>query len=158
MVGIGYDVHKLQEGESLVLGGIDIDSPLGTIAHSDGDVILHALCDALFGAAGLGDIGEHFPDTDPRFKNAPSKIFLEYAIALLKEHGYKPVNIDISLILEAPKIQQYKDAMRKEIASLCNLPYQRVSVKATTNEKIGFAGRLEGVAAMCVCMIESIHE
>lgn len=158
MVGIGYDVHKLQEGESLVLGGIDIDSPLGTIAHSDGDVILHALCDALFGAAGLGDIGEHFPDTDPRFKNAPSKIFLEYAIALLKEHGYKPVNIDISLILEAPKIKQYKDAMRNEIASLCNLPYQRVSVKATTNEKIGFAGRLEGVAAMCVCMIESIHE
>jgi 2-C-methyl-D-erythritol 2,4-cyclodiphosphate synthase len=158
MVGIGYDVHKLQEGESLVLGGIDIDSPLGTIAHSDGDVILHALCDALFGAAGLGDIGEHFPDTDPRFKNAPSKIFLEYAIELLREHGYKPVNIDISLILEAPKIQQYKDAMRKEIASLCNLPYQRVSVKATTNEKIGFAGRLEGVAAMCVCMIESIHE
>jgi 2-C-methyl-D-erythritol 2,4-cyclodiphosphate synthase len=158
MVGIGYDVHKLQEGESLVLGGIDIDSPLGTIAHSDGDVILHALCDALFGAAGLGDIGEHFPDTDPRFKNAPSKIFLEYAIELLKEHGYKPVNIDISLILEAPKIKPYKDAMRKEIASLCNLPYQRVSVKATTNEKIGFAGRLEGVAAMCVCMIESIHE
>jgi 2-C-methyl-D-erythritol 2,4-cyclodiphosphate synthase len=158
MVGIGYDVHKLQEGESLVLGGIDIDSPLGTIAHSDGDVILHALCDALFGAAGLGDIGEHFPDTDPRFKNAPSKIFLEYAIELLREHGYKPVNIDISLILEAPKIKPYKDAMRKEIASLCNLPYQRVSVKATTNEKIGFAGRLEGVAAMCVCMIESIHE
>ncbi len=158
MVGIGYDVHKLQEGESLVLGGIDIDSPLGTIAHSDGDVILHALCDALFGAAGLGDIGEHFPDTDPRFKNAPSKVFLEYAIDLLREHGYKPVNIDISLILEAPKINPYKDAMRKEIASLCNLPYQRVSVKATTNEKIGFAGRLEGVAAMCVCMIESIHE
>jgi 2-C-methyl-D-erythritol 2,4-cyclodiphosphate synthase len=158
MVGIGYDVHKLQEGESLVLGGIDIDSPLGTIAHSDGDVILHALCDALFGAAGLGDIGEHFPDTDPRFKNAPSKVFLEYAIGLLREHGYKPVNIDISLILEAPKINPYKDAMRKEIASLCNLPYQRVSVKATTNEKIGFAGRLEGVAAMCVCMIESIHE
>ncbi|GDX66255.1 2-C-methyl-D-erythritol 2,4-cyclodiphosphate synthase [Chlorobiota bacterium] len=158
MVGIGYDVHKLHKGESLVLGGIDIDSPLGTIAHSDGDVILHALCDALFGAAGLGDIGEHFPDTDPRFKNAPSKVFLEYAIALLREHGYKPVNIDISLILEAPKIKPYKDAMRKEIASLCNLPYQRVSVKATTNEKIGFAGRLEGVAAMCVCMIESIHE
>jgi 2-C-methyl-D-erythritol 2,4-cyclodiphosphate synthase len=158
MVGIGYDVHKLQEGESLVLGGIDIDSPLGTIAHSDGDVILHALCDALFGAAGLGDIGEHFPDTDPRFKNAPSKIFLEYAIELLRGHGYKPVNIDISLILEAPKIKPYKDAMRNEIASLCNLPYQRVSVKATTNEKIGFAGRLEGVAAMCVCMIESIHE
>jgi 2-C-methyl-D-erythritol 2,4-cyclodiphosphate synthase len=156
MVGIGYDVHKLQEGESLVLGGIDIDSPLGTIAHSDGDVILHALCDALFGAAGLGDIGEHFPDTDPRFKNAPSKVFLKYAIVLLKEHGYKPVNIDISLILEAPKIKPYKDAMRKEIASICNLPYQRVSVKATTNEKIGFAGRLEGVAAMCVCMIESI--
>ena len=158
MIGIGYDVHKLQEGESLVLGGIDIDSPLGTIAHSDGDVILHALCDALFGAAGLGDIGEHFPDTDPRFKNAPSNVFLEYAIALLREHGYKPINIDISLILEAPKIKPYKDAMRKEIASLCNLPYQRVSVKATTNEKIGFAGRLEGVAAMCVCMIESIHE
>ena len=156
MVGIGYDVHRLSPGESLVLGGITIDSPLGTVAHSDGDVILHALCDALFGAAGLGDIGEHFPDTDPQWRNAPSRKFAEYAIHLLKEHCFRPINIDATLILEAPKIKPYKEAMRKEIASMCGLPFERVSVKATTNEAIGFAGRQEGVAAMCVCMIESI--
>ena len=154
MIGIGYDVHRLAEGESLVLGGVTIDSPLGSVAHSDGDVVLHALCDALLGAAGLGDIGEHFPDTDPRWKNAPSRMFVEHAIQLLAEHGYVPVNIDITLILEAPKIKPYKEAMRLEIASMSGLPFQRVSIKATTNETIGFAGRKEGVAALCACMIK----
>ena len=155
MIGIGYDVHRLAEGESLVLGGVTIDSSLGSVAHSDGDVVLHALCDALLGAAGLGDIGEHFPDTDPRWKNAPSRMFVEHAIALLSQHGYSPVNIDITLILEAPKIKRYKDAMRNEIASMTGLPMQRISIKATTNETIGFAGRKEGVAALCACMIKS---
>ena len=154
MIGIGYDVHRLAEGESLVLGGVTIDSSLGSVAHSDGDVVLHALCDALLGAAGLGDIGEHFPDTDPRWKNAPSRMFVEHAIALLSQHGYSPVNIDITLILEAPKIKPYKDAMRNEIASMTGLPVQRISIKATTNETIGFAGRKEGVAALCACMIK----
>jgi 2-C-methyl-D-erythritol 2,4-cyclodiphosphate synthase len=154
MIGIGYDVHRLAEGETLVLGGVTIDSPLGSVAHSDGDVVLHALCDALLGAAGLGDIGEHFPDTDPRWKNAPSRLFVEHAIALLAQHGYSPVNIDITLILEAPKIKPYKDVMRKEIAVMTGLPFERVSVKATTNEMIGFAGRKEGVAALCACMIK----
>ncbi|NBO68955.1 MAG: 2-C-methyl-D-erythritol 2,4-cyclodiphosphate synthase [Bacteroidetes bacterium] len=155
MIGIGYDVHRLAEGESLVLGGVTIDSSMGSVAHSDGDVVLHALCDALLGAAGLGDIGEHFPDTDPRWKNAPSRMFVEHAIALLSQHGYSPVNIDITLILEAPKIKPYKDAMRNEIASMTGLPVQRISIKATTNEMIGFAGRKEGVAALCACMIKS---
>jgi 2-C-methyl-D-erythritol 2,4-cyclodiphosphate synthase len=154
MIGIGYDVHRLAEGESLVLGGVKIDSPLGSVAHSDGDVVLHALCDALLGAAGLGDIGEHFPDTDPHWKNAPSKMFVEHAIHLLKEQGYVPVNIDVTLILEAPKIKPYKEAMRHAIAEMTGLPFQRVSVKATTNEAIGFAGRKEGVAALCACMIK----
>jgi len=115
---------------------------------------LHALCDALLGAAGLGDIGEHFPDTDPRWKNAPSRMFVEHAIHLLAENGFVPVNIDVTLILEAPKIKPYKEAMRTEIASMTGLPIQRVSVKATTNETIGFAGRKEGVAALCACMIQ----
>lgn len=154
MIGIGYDVHRLAEGESLVLGGVTIDSSLGSVAHSDGDVVLHALCDALLGAAGLGDIGEHFPDTDPRWKNAPSRMFVEHAIVLLSQHGYSPVNIDITLILEAPKIKPYKDAMRNEIASMTGLTVQRISIKATTNETIGFAGRKEGVAALCACMIK----
>jgi 2-C-methyl-D-erythritol 2,4-cyclodiphosphate synthase len=157
MVGIGYDVHRLAAGETLVLGGISIPSELGTVAHSDGDVVLHALCDALLGAAGLGDIGEHFPDTDPRFRNAASHIFVEHAIELLRQNGYIPVNVDISLILEKPKISPYKEAMRQSIAQMCGLPAQRISVKATTNEKIGFAGRQEGAAALCICLIKPLE-
>lgn len=154
MIGFGYDVHRLAPGESLVLGGIDIPSPHGTVAHSDGDVVLHALVDAILGALALGDIGEHFPDTDPRWKGAASSIFVEHAVALVGERGYALVNVDATLVLQGPKILPYKQAMRERIAVLCGLPVERVSVKATTSEGIGFAGRLEGVQAWVACQVQ----
>lgn len=156
MVGFGYDIHRLGEGETLVLAGVSLSHHLGTIAHSDGDVIFHALCDAIFGALGKGDIGEHFPDTDIRWKNASSDRFVEYAINLLKENGYTLVNIDCTLVMDAPKIKPYKELMKANIASLCNLPIERVNVKATTNEGVGFIGRGEGIAAMCICQIVTV--
>lgn len=151
MVGFGYDVHRLAEGESLILGGVSIESPIGTVAHSDGDVVLHALCDALLGAAGLGDIGEHFPDTDAQWKNAPSSIFVQEVMRMIHEAEYQLVNLDIALVLEAPKIKSYKDAMRSSIAAMCSLEPKRVNIKATTSEKLGFVGRKEGVQAYCIC-------
>ena len=150
MVGFGYDVHRLAEGETLVLGGIEIESPLGTVAHSDGDVVLHALCDSLLGAAGLGDIGEHFPDTDMRWKNAASRVFVTEVLWMLDAEGLRVVNVDIALVLEAPKIKPYKETMRHAIASLCRLEPNRVNIKATTSEKLGFVGRKEGVQAYCI--------
>ncbi|MBS1537120.1 MAG: 2-C-methyl-D-erythritol 2,4-cyclodiphosphate synthase [Bacteroidetes bacterium] len=154
MVGFGYDIHRLAAGESLILCGVEIPSMLGTVAHSDGDAALHALTDALLGAAGLGDIGEHFPDTNPLYKNADSKQFVRRALELLHENGLRLINIDITLILESPKIQPYKEAMRAELATMCELPLRRVSVKATTNERVGFVGRKEGVAAFAICQVE----
>jgi 2-C-methyl-D-erythritol 2,4-cyclodiphosphate synthase len=154
MVGFGYDVHRLAAGESLILGGITIESELGTVAHSDGDVLLHAVCDALLGAAGLGDIGEHFPDTDQQYKNRASTFFLEKVMWLLKENHFKLINIDCTLVLERPKILPYKPAIRESIANICGLPVQRVSLKATTSEKIGFVGRGEGIEAYCICEIQ----
>lgn len=153
MIGFGYDIHRLAEGESLVLGGVEIPSPHGTVAHSDGDVVLHALVDALLGALALGDIGEHFPDTDPRWKGAPSSHFVLHAVALVRDSGHEIVNVDVSLVLQSPKIMPYKQAMRECIASLTGLPLQRVSVKATTAERLGFAGRLEGVQAWVACEV-----
>ena len=157
MTGFGYDVHRLAPGETLVLGGVSIESPIGTIAHSDGDVVLHALCDALLGAAGLGDIGEHFPDTDPQWKNAPSSKFVLHVCSLLQSHNLHIVNADIALTLEAPKILPYKQRMRSTIASLLSLPENRVNIKATTAEKLGFIGRGEGVACYCVCQLTEEH-
>lgn len=154
MVGFGFDVHRLAEGESLVLGGVDIPSPLGTVAHSDGDVMFHALVDALLGALALGDIGEHFPDTDPRWKGAPSSAFVEHAVALVKEQNCRIVNIDCTLVLESPKILPYKLTMRENIARLCGLPLERVAVKATTSERIGYVGRREGVHAYVICEVQ----
>ncbi|MFM8473731.1 MAG: 2-C-methyl-D-erythritol 2,4-cyclodiphosphate synthase [Candidatus Kapaibacterium sp.] len=153
MTGFGYDVHRLAAGESLVLGGVPIASDFGTVAHSDGDVVLHALCDALLGAAGLGDIGEHFPDTDPRWKNAPSSTFVLHVCTLLRAGAWSIVNIDIALTLEAPKILPYKQRMREGIAELLALPVARVNIKATTSERLGFIGRGEGVACYCVAEI-----
>jgi 2-C-methyl-D-erythritol 2,4-cyclodiphosphate synthase len=153
MVGFGYDVHRLAPGESLVLGGITIPSSLGTVAHSDGDVLLHALVDAILGAVAMGDIGEHFPDTDPQWKGAASSAFVEHAVRLITEAGYRLVNIDATLVLETPKILPYKVAMREHMARLCGLPVERVSLKATTSERIGFVGRLEGVQAYCICEV-----
>jgi 2-C-methyl-D-erythritol 2,4-cyclodiphosphate synthase len=157
MIGFGYDVHRLAAGESLVLGGVPIESSFGTVAHSDGDVVLHALCDALLGAAGLGDIGEHFPDTDPRWKNAPSSVFVAHVCELLTKSGFSIVNADIALTLEAPKILPYKQRMRTGIAQMLSLPVERVNIKATTAEKLGFIGRGEGVACYCVTEVRESH-
>ncbi|HLP27244.1 MAG TPA: 2-C-methyl-D-erythritol 2,4-cyclodiphosphate synthase [Candidatus Didemnitutus sp.] len=154
MVGFGFDVHRLAEGESLVLGGVEIPSPLGTVAHSDGDVMFHALVDALLGALALGDIGEHFPDTDPKWKGAPSSAFVAHAVALVKEQHCQIVNIDCTLVLESPKILPFKQTMRENIARLCDLPLERVAVKATTSERIGYVGRREGVHAYVICEVQ----
>ena len=156
MIGFGYDVHRLAPGETLVLGGVPIPSPVGTIAHSDGDVVLHALCDALLGAAGLGDIGEHFPDSDATWKNAPSSVFVTNVCSLLNHHGFGIVNVDITLVLEAPKILPYKQRMREIVSSLLSLPINRVNIKATTSEKVGFVGRGEGAECYCICMLREL--
>ncbi len=156
MTGFGYDSHRLAEGRKLIIGGIIIESDKGTIAHSDGDVLLHALVDATLGAAGLGDIGEHFPDTGMKYKNADSGSFVKDTIMLLKENSYRLVNIDATVILEKPKLSQYKDKIRQNVAELCGLPAERVNIKAKTNEKMGFTGSSEGIAAFCVCEIEKI--
>jgi 2-C-methyl-D-erythritol 2,4-cyclodiphosphate synthase len=154
MVGFGYDVHRLAEGESLILGGVEIPSTFGTVAHSDGDVLVHALCDALLGALALGDIGEHFPDTDASYKGVSSMDLLRRVVALLDERGYAIVNVDCTLVLERPKILPYKPAMRQNIAQACRLPLERVSLKATTSERLGFVGSGQGVQAYSVCQVE----
>jgi len=154
MIGIGYDIHRLAEGESMIIGGVELVSELGTVAHSDGDVMLHAIMDALLGAASLGDIGEHFPDTDPKFKNANSAVLLDFVCKLLSERNFYIVNIDTTLILEKPKIKKYKERMKHNIAKFCNISDECVNIKATTNELIGSIGRSEGVAAIAVCQLE----
>ena len=158
MVGFGYDVHRLAEGESLVLGGVAIPSPIGTVAHSDGDVLLHAVCDALLGAAGLGDIGEHFPDTEEEYRDISSRELLARVVAMIAGAGLAPVNIDCTLVMETPKISPYKASMRQNIADVCALPVERVSVKATTSEKLGFVGAQQGVQAYAVCMLRGRNE
>ena len=150
MTGFGYDSHRLAEGEELILGGVKIPGNIGTIAHSDGDALLHALCDAILGAAALGDIGEHFPDSDPKYKNAGSSFFVKEAVKMMKKKGLKLINIDASIILEKPKLSPYKEAMRQAIADICEISKEYVNIKAKTNEKMGFTGRGEGVAAYCV--------
>lgn len=153
MIGFGYDVHALAPSHTLVLGGVTIPSDVGTIAHSDGDVVFHALVDALLGSAALGDIGEHFPDTDPQWKGASSDVFVKYAVALLGKHGFVVGNIDVTVVLQSPKILPFKQAMRENIAGLCNLPLTKVSIKATTSEHLGFVGRGEGVQAWVACEV-----
>lgn len=136
-----------------MLGGVEIPSPHGTVAHSDGDVVLHALVDALLGALALGDIGEHFPDTDPEWKGAASSQFVDHAVKLVREQGCEIVNVDCTLVLESPKILPYKQAMRERIAEMCGLAINRVSVKATTSERMGYVGRREGVHAFVICEV-----
>jgi 2-C-methyl-D-erythritol 2,4-cyclodiphosphate synthase len=155
MVGIGYDIHQLKEGETLILGGVHFEVGFGTVAHSDGDVLLHAIMDAILGAAGLGDIGEHFPDTDVKFKNASSIELLKEIISKI-ENEFKIVNIDATLILEKPKIKNFKNEMKKNIADACQIDVSKVNIKATTNERIGAIGRNEGIAAIAVCQLEKI--
>lgn len=153
MVGFGYDVHRLASGESLVLAGVAIPSELGTVAHSDGDVLVHAICDALLGSLGLGDIGEHFPDTSDEWKGVSSMLLLSKVKDLVDSESCFIVNIDCTLVLEQPKILPYKQEMRQNLAEVLSLPLRRVSLKATTSEKVGFVGNLEGVQAYCVCEV-----
>lgn len=152
-IGNGYDVHSLQEGLPMWLCGVRIDSPKGFVAHSDGDVAIHALCDALLGALALGDIGRHFPDKSDEFKGIDSKILLGRVTELIAREGYAVVNVDITIALQAPKIGPYIQEMRECLANVMSIPADRVSVKATTTERLGFEGREEGCSAYAVALV-----
>jgi 2-C-methyl-D-erythritol 2,4-cyclodiphosphate synthase len=153
-VGQGYDVHRFKEGGDVILGGVKIDYEQGLEAHSDGDVVLHALCDAILGAAALGDIGKHFPDTDPEFKGADSRVLLRYVYRIVQGKGYSLVNADITIIAQAPKMSPHTDAMCRNIADDLNVDVDCINVKATTTEKLGFEGRKEGIAVQAIVLIE----
>ena len=154
-IGHGYDVHKLVEGRKLILGGVEIENNgIGLLGHSDADVLLHAISDALLGAAALGDIGKHFPDTDERYKGADSLELLKNVNGLLKEKGYKIINIDATVLAQAPKLAPHIAEMRENIANAISLDADFISVKATTEEGLGFTGARQGIAAHSVCLIE----
>ena len=152
-IGNGYDVHALAEGLPLWLGGVQVESPIGCIAHSDGDVAIHALCDALLGALALGDIGKHFPDTSDEFKGIDSKILLERVVELIDKEGWHIVNVDITIAMQRPKLAPYIIAMRECLAGIMEISTARVSVKATTTEKLGFVGRSEGCEVYAVALL-----
>ncbi len=152
-IGQGIDFHRLESGRELWLGGVKIPSDKGCVAHSDGDVLIHAICDALLGAAALRDIGFHFPDTSDEYKNIDSKILLRRTAGLIRDKGFHIINIDSTLCLEKPKIAPFIQVMCHTLATTAGIPYESVSVKATTTEKMGFTGRGEGVVAMAVCLI-----
>ena len=152
-IGFGFDVHQLSEDREFWLGGIKLPAAKGILGHSDADVLLHAICDAILGALALGDIGKHFPDTDQSFKGIDSKILLSKTIELISQKGYRIGNIDSSVVLQQPKIMPYADDMRKCIAELCHISMDDVSIKATTNEKMGFIGREEGIVAYAVVLL-----
>jgi len=149
-VGIGFDAHRFAPNRTLKLCGVTIPYEQGLIGHSDADVALHALCDALLGALALGDIGQHFPDTDPRYKDADSSFFLQAVMALVREQGWQVNNVDITIIAQVPKLAPYRDAMRSRLAELLGIKIDAVSVKATTTDQMGFVGRKEGIAAIVV--------
>ncbi len=152
-IGYGFDVHSLHEGRPFILGGVEIPSTFGPLGHSDADVLIHAICDALLGAAALGDIGKHFPDNSSEFKNIDSKILLQRVVDLLKEKNYSIGNIDATVILEKPKIAPHISAMREALSKVMGIPFDDISIKATTNEKMGFIGRQEGISAHAVALI-----
>ena len=152
-IGMGYDVHKLTEGRPLILGGVTVPWEKGLLGHSDADVLVHAIMDALLGAAALGDIGLHFPDTDPRYKGISSIILLEKVGELLREKGYEPGNIDATIIAQKPKLRPYIDEMRKHVVAALDMSVEDVSVKATTEEGLGFTGTQEGISSHAVCLI-----
>ena len=153
-VGFGYDVHQLSEDRELWLGGIKIPSEKGCVAHSDGDVLIHSICDALLGAANMRDIGFHFPDTSSEFKNIDSKILLRKVVALLNDKGYSIGNIDSTICLQKPKLSPYISEIQKCLSQITGIPEEDISIKATTTEKLGFTGREEGIAVYAVCLIE----
>ncbi|MFI3156913.1 MAG: 2-C-methyl-D-erythritol 2,4-cyclodiphosphate synthase [Methylococcaceae bacterium] len=153
-VGQGYDVHRFKDGGEVILGGVKIDYERGLEAHSDGDVVLHALCDALLGAVALGDIGKHFPDTDPEFKGADSRVLLRHVYGIVQEKGYKLVNADITIIAQAPLMSPHTAAMCRNIADDLQADVDCINVKATTTEKLGFEGRKEGIAVQAIVLVE----
>jgi len=152
-VGSGIDVHAFGPGDAVMLGGVRVPHERGVLAHSDGDVLLHALVDALLGAAGLGDIGQHFPDTEPRWRGADSRLFVTASVALLRERGWQPVNADLTLLAERPRLSPWREAIRDSVAVLLGLPVDAVNLKATTTEKLGFLGRGEGLMAQATVLI-----
>lgn len=152
-IGQGFDVHAFTEGDHVMLGGVRIPHGQGIDAHSDGDAVLHALCDALLGALALGDIGKHFPPSDERWRDVDSQVFLAEVFRMVRERDYAVENVDITVICEAPKVNPHADAMRAVIAGHLRLDLDAVSVKATTSERLGFTGRGEGIAAMAVCLL-----
>lgn len=154
-VGQGYDVHRFKAGSEIILGGVTIPYEQALEAHSDGDVVLHALADALLGAAALGDIGKHFPDTDPEFKGADSRVLLRHVYKIVQKKGYKLINADITIIAQAPKMAPHISAMCANIAADLQVDVDFINVKATTTEKLGFEGRKEGIAVQAVVLIES---
>lgn len=156
-VGIGYDVHQLQEGLLLTLGGVRIEHTKGLVGHSDADVLIHAICDALLGAAALGDIGKHFPDTDPKYKGIDSRLLLKETVRLISEKGYSVGNVDSILCMQKPKVAPYIEQMRQNLAETMGIDIDRVSVKATTTEHLGFEGREEGISAQAVTILTTDH-
>ena len=153
-IGHGYDVHRLVEGRPLILGGVNIPYEKGLLGHSDADVLLHAVSDALLGAAGLGDIGKHFPDTDPQYKGADSLQLLRIVVSRVKEKGYRISNIDVTMIAQKPKLRPHIEAMEQNIAAAAGIPADRVNVKANTEEQLGFTGTGEGMRCHAVCLLE----
>ena len=156
-IGQGYDVHRMEEGETLWLGGIVIPHNKGTVAYSDGDVLLHAVCDALLGAVSLGDIGTHFPDTSPEFKDVDSKILLKETYSLVKNSGFEIVNIDSTISAQLPKLNPHIPEMKTVIAGILEVDTEKISIKATTTEKLGFEGREEGISALAVVLLKKIR-
>lgn len=153
-IGNGYDVHKLVEGRKLILGGIEIPHTKGVLGHSDGDVLIHAIMDAMLGALALGDIGQHFPDTDMKYENIDSTILLTRVKELIAERGYKIINLDSIIVLQKPKVKPYIEAMKKRVAEVLEIDMEQVSIKATTEEKLGFTGDESGVKSYCVVLLE----
>ncbi|HDS1748322.1 MULTISPECIES: 2-C-methyl-D-erythritol 2,4-cyclodiphosphate synthase [Pseudomonas] len=152
-IGHGYDVHRFCDGDFITLGGVRIPHKYGLLAHSDGDVLLHALSDALLGAAGLGDIGKHFPDTDPQFKGADSRVLLRHVVRIVQAKGWKVGNVDATIVAQAPKMAPHIETMRQRIAEDLQVELDQVNVKATTTEKLGFTGREEGIAVHAVALL-----
>ena len=157
-VGLGYDVHKLVEDRKLILGGVEVPHTLGLLGHSDADVLVHAIMDALLGAAALGDIGKHFPDTDPKYKGADSMILMAHVCDLIEEKGYVIENIDATIIAQKPKLRPYIDQMEENIAKILRVERDQINVKATTEEHLGFTGREEGMAAQAICSLATMYE
>ncbi|MCI6242057.1 MAG: 2-C-methyl-D-erythritol 2,4-cyclodiphosphate synthase [Lachnospiraceae bacterium] len=157
-VGMGYDVHKLVEGRKLILGGVEIPHPLGLLGHSDADVLVHAIMDALLGAAALGDIGRHFPDTDSRYKGISSMKLLEHVRDLLEENGYVVENIDATVIAQKPKLRPYIEQMEENIAETLGIAKDQINIKATTEEGLGFTGTQQGISAQAVCLLNGFYE